>query len=123
MHFNTFKALLEVVAHHGDSIANNDALINLEITKVHPKLYVDTFQADDIIVFDSTSHDKALAIAFLKRCNRDRYRVLIDGLENSYSIDITQDGVQILQCYDSTEPNGVEDPLSLKTGVIVREYT
>ena len=38
MHFNTFRALVEVVEHHGGNIANDEALINIEIDKLIPSI-------------------------------------------------------------------------------------
>ena len=90
LRFNTFKTLVEVVEHYVDNIVNNDALVNLEIDKVHAKQDVNTVQADKLTTFAPMSRKKALDITFLNRCDMSRYRVLIDNLDNQYSVGTDQ---------------------------------
>ena len=84
-HFNTFRALAEVVEHHGGDIGRDDALVNLEIKKVLPKEDINTVGSEKLTLFRSISRSKALAIGFIKRSDRGRYGDLIDDLENHFS--------------------------------------
>ena len=81
-HFNTFRALAEVVEHHGGNIGNDDALVNLEIKKLLPHDDISTVGDDKLTLFRAISRSKALAIGFVKRSDRARYGDLIDDLEN-----------------------------------------
>ena len=85
MHFNTFRVLVEVVEHHSGNIANDNALVNVEIEKIVPSGTIDTIDSDKIASLKAISRNKTLAVAFIKRLNRDRYGVLIDDLENHFS--------------------------------------
>ena len=66
IYFNTFKALVEIMEHHGRNIANDDVLIDLDIGKACLKQDTNTMQADELVMFTARSRDKALAITFLK---------------------------------------------------------
>ena len=81
-HFNTFRALAEVVEHHGGNIGNDDALVDLEIKRLLPNEGIDTIGDEKLTLFRAISQSKALAIGFIKRSDRTRYGTLIDDLEN-----------------------------------------
>lgn len=84
-HFNTFRALVEVIEHHGGNIGNDDALVNIEIKNIRPHDDISTVGGDQLALFRAVSRSNALAIGFVKRSDRARYGELIDDLENQYS--------------------------------------
>ena len=90
LHFNTFRALTEVMEHHGGNIGNDDALVKPEIKKIAPGEDIGTIGDEKLILFRAISRSKALAIGFIKRSDRARYGELIDDLENQYSRGIYQ---------------------------------
>ena len=102
LRFNTLKALIKVVEHHGGNIASNDLLMNLEIKKTHPKQDVKTVHASKLAAFAASSRNKALGIIFLKRSNKSRYGVLITNLENQYSIGADQYPVNLLSALSTS---------------------
>ena len=75
---------MEVMEHHGGIITNDDALIDLEKKRTPTRMQ--TVNLDELVVFAAKSKDKALAIAFLKICDKSRYGVLVANLENKYSV-------------------------------------
>ena len=62
----------------------------MEITKTYHKQDIDTVKVDELAAFMTMSRNKAIAIVFSARCSRARYRVLIDDLENQYSVKTNQ---------------------------------
>ena len=85
LHFNTFRALAEVVEHHGRNIRNDNALVDLEIKKISPGEDIDSIGDEKLTLFRAISRSKALAIGFVKRSDHARYGELIGSLENQYS--------------------------------------
>ena len=82
LHLNIFKALVEIVEHHGGNITNDDALINLDIKKIHPGKDTESVTPDELATFTAKSRGKDMAISLLKRCNKAMYGVLVANLEN-----------------------------------------
>ena len=81
LHFNMFKALAEVLEHHVGNTTNGDALINLKIKKTFPEEDVFTLPKDNLLSFRTSLRNKALVVAFVKRCDHTRYGGLVDNLE------------------------------------------
>ena len=96
LHFDTFKALVEVIEHHWGNISSNDTLINLDIKKTHPSRMRRHYMPANYPPSLQCYIKKALAITFLKRSDKSRYGVLIDKLENQNSVRADQYPVNLL---------------------------
>jgi len=86
-----FKYLVELIEHYGGDIVNDTVLINYETTEFKKTLDLVALTDDEvnnaILAYDipTVVKNKLLAVAFLRRSDRERYGDLLRDLQNSYA--------------------------------------
>ena len=61
-YFNTFRALVEVIEHHGGNVGNNKALTDIKIREVYPNQDSTSIGSAELIGYKAISRNKALSI-------------------------------------------------------------
>ena len=105
LHYNTFHAFVEAVEHHGWTLCRGRALIEIEIKQMNNDYDLSVANMVLCTQVEAIVRNKGLVIAFFKQSGRNYHSVLLDNLENYFSLSTDPypidfpSALTILECY------------------------